>query len=91
MLLLLLLSLLLLLLYLGSYSSKDINDLMTESEKMMWFNHPNVMSLIGVCIDVGEAPYVVMPFMINGSLLAYLKKNRSHFTSTDESESGVVS
>ena len=47
---------------------------------MKKFNHPNVMNLIGVCIDVGERPYIVMPFMANGSLLTYLKKKRPHFT-----------
>ena len=58
----------------GLYTPKDIENLMIESEKMMMFNHPNVMNLIGVCTDVGESPYIVMPFMANGSLLAYLKR-----------------
>ena len=40
------------------------------------FVHPNVVPLIGVCLDGGPAPYIIMPFMGNGSLLAYLKKNR---------------
>ena len=57
---------------------------------MMWFNHPNVMRLIGVCIDVGEAPYIVMPFMGNGSLLAYLKKKRSCLTINEEAEGEMV-
>ena len=63
---------------------------MAESEKMMWFNHPNIMSLIGVCIDVGEAPYIVMPFMGNGSLLVYLKKKRSCLTISEEAEREMV-
>ncbi len=37
-------------------------------------NHPNIFSLIGICMDVGEALYIVMPFMANGSLLSHLKK-----------------
>ena len=40
------------------------------------FNHSNVLTLKGVCLDGGTAPYIIMPFMANGSLLAYLKKNR---------------
>ena len=40
------------------------------------FNHPNVLMLKGVCLDGGPAPYIIMPFMANGSLLAYLKKNK---------------
>lgn len=69
-----------------SYAPLDfitiLKDLMTECERMQWFHHPNVMSLIRVCIDTGAAPYIVMPFMANGSLLAYLRKERPHFTVT---------
>lgn len=43
---------------------------------MYSFNHPNILSLTGVCLDGGPAPYIIMPLMTNGSLLAYLKKNR---------------
>ncbi len=53
---------------------------MKESEKMRKFQHPNVLNMIGVCIDAGEAPYIVMPYMANGSLLAYLRKERPHLT-----------
>ena len=41
------------------------------------FEHKNVLTLRGVCLDGGPAPYIIMPFMANGSLLAYLKNNRS--------------
>ena len=61
-----------------------------ESEKMMRFNHANVMTLIGLCTDVGEAPYIVMPFMANGSLLAYLRKNRPHLNIAEEAGSIMV-
>ena len=44
---------------------------------MMDFQHPNVMSLIGVCLDAGPGVSIVMPFMANGSLLDYLKKERA--------------
>ena len=40
------------------------------------FQHPNVMTLIGVCLDAGPGVSIVMPFMANGSLLDYLKKER---------------
>lgn len=43
---------------------------------MQKFHHSNILSLIGVCIDAGAAPYIVMPFMNNGSLLTYLRKER---------------
>ena len=35
---------------------------------------PSERSLI--YLDGGPAPYIIMPFMANGSLLAYLRKNR---------------
>ena len=43
---------------------------------MSAFDHPNVLTIIGVCLDGGPAPYLIMPFMFNGSLLSYLKKKR---------------
>ncbi len=43
---------------------------------MKGFDHPNVLCLLGVCVDAGPSPYVVMPYMANGSLLAFLKKER---------------
>ena len=53
-----------------------IRGMLEECNKMRNLNHPNVLSLTGVCIDGGSAPYIVMPFMVNGSLLPYLKKHR---------------
>ena len=65
------------------FSTKDISDLIEESLKMKSFHHPNVLHLIGVCIDAGAAPYLVMPYMLNGSLLSYLRKERSKLTVTE--------
>ena len=44
---------------------------------MQQFDHPNVLSITGVCLDGGQTPFLVMPFMVNGSLLSYLRNNRS--------------
>ena len=44
---------------------------------MSKFDHPNILTRNGVCLDGGPAPFIIMPFMINGSLLAYFKKNRA--------------
>ena len=41
-------------------------------------DHPNVLKLIGVCLDGGPAPYIIMPFMDNGSLLSHLKAEREN-------------
>ena len=47
---------------------------------MLSFKHPNVMSLIGVCFD-GEMPLIIMPFMLNGCVLMYVKQRKEelHF------------
>lgn len=53
-----------------------IQGLLNECTKMSSFDHPNVLPLVGVCVDGGTAPFIIMPYMDNGSLLAYLRKNR---------------
>ena len=53
---------------------------------MSEFDHPNVLTLKGVCLDGGPAPYIVMPFMFNGSLLAYLKKERDNLVLSPQQE-----
>ena len=47
---------------------------------MSFFDHQNVLPLLGVCVDAGPAPYIIMPFMSNGSLLSYLKRKREIYT-----------
>ena len=60
----------------GFFDQKSAADMMKESEKMQGFEHPHVLSITGVCVDAGPAPYIIMPFMANGSLLAYIKKEK---------------
>jgi len=64
--------------------------MMDESLKMKRFNHPNVINLIGVCTDAGPAPYIIMPFMANGSLLSYLRQHRSELMLPDTADEDVV-
>ncbi len=52
---------------------------------MYKFDNPNVLKLSGVCMDGGPAPYIIMPFMANGSLSGYLKKERENFLLDPES------
>ena len=62
----------------GFLEQSVVKDLLKECIKMSTLDHPNVLTLIGVCMDGGPAPYIVMPFMFNGSLLAHLKKEREN-------------
>ena len=60
----------------GLFTSKDVHGLVEEVLKMEAFQHSHVISLIGVCLDSGAGPAIVMPYMANGSLLDYLRKER---------------
>ena len=63
---------------------------MEESLKMSRFKHSHVMGLIGVCLDSGSAPYIVMPYMANGSLLKYLKRERKNVVLTEDADEDDV-
>ena len=52
------------------------------------FKHRHIMPLIGVCLDSGVG--VVMPYMVNGSVLNYLKEKRESLLLRDEAEIGQV-
>ena len=66
-----------------------MNKFVEESLIMSRFKHTHVMGLIGVCLDAGPAPYIIMPYMANGSLLKYLKRERTNIVlpeNVDEDE-----
>ncbi len=73
----------------GFVQKELVKDLLKECVKMHKFEHPNVLKLSGVCLDGGPAPYIIMPFMANGSLLTYLKNHRNQFV-LDSSAENVV-
>ena len=53
---------------------------------MSCFEHLNVLSLIGICIDDGPSPYIVMPFMSKGSLLSFLRNERHNLVLAENIE-----
>ena len=57
------------------FSTHDMERMTKEVSAMLNFKHPNVMPLIGVCLD-GELPLIIMPFMSNGSVLEFVKSHR---------------
>ena len=63
---------------LGEASSNEIRDFLSETLKMDGLSHPNVINLIGVSISNTLSPILIMPFMENGNLLNYLKKEKSN-------------
>jgi serine/threonine protein kinase len=74
----------------GVFGGADVSNMIEESVKMAKFSHPNVMRLIGVCIDKGTSPYIVMPYMAYGSLLSYLKKQRVELTLANDDDQELV-
>ena len=68
----------------------DLSSMMGEILKMQGFHHPHVMTLIGVSFDANHTPSMVMPFMANGSLLSYLKNNRSAFLISEAADEETV-
>ena len=68
----------------------DKNKLLEEVRTMLSLKHPNVISLIGVCLD-GEIPLLIMPLMSNGSVLEYVKLNKEDLYISDTEEAQKVS
>ena len=68
----------------------EVDNFVEESLKMSKFKHAHVMGLIGVCLDAGSAPYIIMPYMANGSLLKWLKRERKNIIHLDESDEDEV-
>ena len=67
-----------------------MTELLTECAKMSTFNNPNVLTVKGVCLDGGPLPYIIMPYMANGSLLSFLKKERSNLVLIKDADSTQV-
>ena len=55
---------------------------------MQEFEHPRVMSLVGVCLESGVG--IVMPYMANGSVLNYLKREKATLLLDDEAKIEMV-
>ena len=68
----------------------DVDKFVDESLKMSRFKHSHVMGLIGVCLDAGSAPFIIMPYMANGSLLKYLKRERKNLILSEDDDEDEV-
>ena len=74
----------------GTFDQIEVDKFVEESLKMSRFKHAHVMGLIGVCLDGGSAPYIVMPYMANGSLLKYLKRERENIVLSENADEDEV-
>ena len=77
-------------LFTGEFAKSDVTNIIQESFKMKDFDHLNVLPLLGVCLDLGDAPYILTPFMNEGSLLSYLKRERPNFTISENADEDIV-
>ena len=75
----------------GTFDQIEVDKFVEESLKMSRFKHAHVMGLIGVCLDGGSAPYIIMPYMANGSLLKYLKRERENIVLSENADEDEVS
>ena len=75
----------------GDFDQMEVDKFVEESLKMSHFKHSHIMNLIGVCLDTGSAPFIIMPYMDNGSLLKYLRRERENIVLSEEDYKDVVS
>ena len=63
-----------------------MKEFVAEFAVMKTFRHPNVIPLLGVCVDYDDEDVlkVVIPFMSNGDLRNFLKNSRMSPSNTHE-------
>ena len=54
------------------------------------FDHLNVLPLLGVCLDLGDAPHILTPFMNEGSLLSYLIRESPTYTVYEDADDDII-
>ena len=75
----------------GLFTVNDVHNMTDEIRKMKLFDHSNVMTLIGVCVSIGGGPAIIMPYMENGSLLSYLRKDKKNIIVNNDQDLETVS
>ncbi|XP_054163112.1 hepatocyte growth factor receptor-like isoform X2 [Oppia nitens] len=58
----------------------DVESFLQEGLMMKDFKHHNVLTLIGVCFEDEGTPIVVLPYMLNGDLLSYIRNENNNPT-----------
>ena len=74
------------------FTPNDVKNMLSEIKKMTRFGeHPNVMPLLGVCMDAGAGVSLVMPYMEQGSLLDYLRREQNNLVIMNDPNMSVGS
>ena len=64
--------------YIDALDSDEVESFLNECVLMKKVEHPNVLGLLGVCLNTEDGlPYIVLPFMENGDLKAFLHSKRT--------------
>nr|XP_033792403.1 tyrosine-protein kinase Mer [Geotrypetes seraphini]XP_033792404.1 tyrosine-protein kinase Mer [Geotrypetes seraphini] len=65
---------------LDNFSQREIEEFLSEAACMKDFDHPNVIKLLGVCLEASTRrtpkPMVILPFMKYGDLHSFLLSSR---------------
>ncbi|XP_078068411.1 tyrosine-protein kinase Mer [Mustelus asterias] len=66
---------------LDNFSQREIEEFLSEAACMKDFDHPNVIKLLGVCLEMSPRepiakPMVILPFMKHGDLHSFLLRSR---------------
>uniref|UniRef100_A0A4W3JRT0 receptor protein-tyrosine kinase n=1 Tax=Callorhinchus milii TaxID=7868 RepID=A0A4W3JRT0_CALMI len=64
-----------------NFSQREIEEFLSEAACMKDFDHPNVIKLLGVCLELSSReqiakPMVILPFMKHGDLHSFLLRSR---------------
>ena len=66
-------------------------DFLKECNTAKRFNHPNIISLIGICMFPEEGtPLMVLPYMHNGDVKSFVKSKRGNKIEVDEFPEVIV-
>eukprot|EP00731_Ephydatia_muelleri_P033777 Em0037g41a len=66
-------------------SENELKSFFEESTRMKSFKHPNIVELLGMCLDSPDGvPLMVLPFLVHGNLKSYLQQSRGFSPKLDE-------
>lgn len=68
----------------GVSDQEEIEKFIKESAIMLNFDHPNILSLVGVCFNTADnLPAIVLPYMDNGDLRSFLRAKRAEMVTSN--------